>query len=942
MNNSFSSPPENTSTQEHETINVQRAFWAAIIFTFVALTSVVTSVFLVGSNPIWQVYTIAAITVIALAADFIGMVLIWRGRTGLGLNFFYWSLMFTVPPNALLVTNTTPYLIGIVLVVGAVHVFYLQPRARRNSLLLGPIIAAMLMAAVEIWQPSFRANLISTSVASGYIGPVMFIFLVFSLLALVVRQAWSGNIRVKLVTSFTVVTLVAVVIVSYTSYLNLQKQIRADIGQRLINMTSIVASQQNGDLHAAIQSPEDMAGDAYKIMESQATKIAATDPNIAYIYTMRMNEQGQIYFIIDAGQRDYKPGNVGIIYQEPSDLLLENFKTLDHTIVEKDFYTDEYGTVLSAYAPIYRADGTREAIVGVDFFADNILGGESMALAQERAAQTQIVIVAIATMLLVAAIGFFLGNLFTKPITNLTSVAQQIAAGDLSTRAQIETSDEVGTLASAFNTMTSRLQEILEGLEQRVAERTRNLELAAQVGRTVSQLHALDIILKDATELIRKEFDLYYVQVYLTDPSQTHLNLQAGTGLVGEQLLKRSHRLAINLDSINGRAAIEKKSVVISDTTSSATFKPNPLLPDTQSEMAVPLVIGNRVVGVLDMQSEHKGSLSQDVLPAFEALAGQLAVAIQNANLLAEAEQARAEVEKQTARLSRTNWSEYLDAIHQPEQVGFMFAGDKITPIVDKEQAEIAADVEALAAPIAVTGETLGALVVEMDSSKQNVRTVELVNAVARQVSQQIENLRLLDSAERYRADAEQAARRQTLEGWHDYTDANANKGLSYIYDLKEVRPHDPNTDQQAETSAYSLPLKVRDETVGRLVVQGLEAGDSESHDLVNEVAERLSAHIENLRLSEQTLDRARREQALRQITSAVRGSTDPATILRSAARELGSLLGRKTVVRLTTAREAQTSQPLRPADPMGEAIANNGNELISPAQSPNADGGKE
>jgi GAF domain-containing protein len=224
-------------------------------------------------------------------------------------------------------------------------------------------------------------------------------------------------------------------------------------------------------------------------------------------------------------------------------------------------------------------------------------------------------------------------------------------------------------------------------------------------------------------------------------------------------------------------------------------------------------------------------------------------------------------------------------------------------------------------------------LVVEMEAGSPIARTDELVNAVARQVSQQIENLRLLDSAERYRAEAEGASRRITREGWKDYTDANTAKGLSYIYDLKEVRPLKVG-DQLAEESALSLPLKVRDETVGKLVIQGLGADDSEALELANAVAERLSAHIENLRLSEQTQERAQREQALRQVTSAVRGSTDPATILRAAVRELGTLLGRKTVIRLETAREEQASG--------SSHAANSGDETALPAGSPNVVGGDE
>src|SRR5260221_5376969 len=147
-------------------------------------------------------------------------------------------------------------------------------------------------------------------------------------------------------------------------------------------------------------------------------------------------------------------------------------------------------------------------------------------------------------------------------------------------------------------------RELEEGklsLEQRVAERTHSLELASEVGRSVSQVRALDVMLRDAAELIRSRFDLYYVQVYLTDPSQTNLLLLSGTGKVGEELLGRSHRLPLNIGSINGRAATEKKSVVISDITASTTFRPNPLLSNTRSGIAIPLIGCDKVVGVFDL-----------------------------------------------------------------------------------------------------------------------------------------------------------------------------------------------------------------------------------------------------------------------------------------------------------------------------------------------------
>ena len=481
------------------------------------------------------------------------------------------------------------------------------------------------------------------------------------------------------------------------------------------------------------------------------------------------------------------------------------------------------------------------------------------------------------------------------PINSLTEFAGNQLSGNTSTRVHVDSGDEFEKLANTFNSLASSVEEERRKLEQRTAEHTQNLETAAEVGRAVSQVRALDVMLEDACELIQKEFDLYYVQVYLTDPGQTTLRLQAGTGEVGAQLRERGHRLPLNASSINGRAAVEKRAVVISDTAESATFRPNELLPDTRGEMAVPLIVAEKVVGVLDMQSSQPGVLNEEVLPAFEALAGQLAVAIQNANLVAEAEAARAEVEAQARRLVRTGWVEHLDAIHKPEHIGFVFDRNEIAPL--DEAGELPDESRAVSAPISLTGEELGSLVVELDDGNKNEQTRELVNIVARQVAQQIENLRLLESAERYRFEAEQAARRQTREGWQEYIKTKTDATLSYLYDLNEVRPY--RNGHETDASALTLPLKVRDETLGKLSVDGLTPDDKDSLELASAVAERLGAHIESLRLSEQIEKRAHREQTLREITSALRGSTNPETIMRTAVRELGSILGRKIIVQV-------------------------------------------
>jgi GAF domain-containing protein len=215
-----------------------------------------------------------------------------------------------------------------------------------------------------------------------------------------------------------------------------------------------------------------------------------------------------------------------------------------------------------------------------------------------------------------------------------------------------------------------------------------------------------------------------------------------------------------------------------------------------------------------------------------------------------------------------------LDAIHKPEQLGFVFDHNKISPLNEVDDSKLPEDGKSISVPISVTGESLGSLVVELDDASRHEQTSELVGVVARQVAQQIENLRLLESAERYRYESEKTARLQTVEGWQKYLNSRTTDNLGFMYDLREVHPYGNGQDNQE--SMFALPLKARDEMIGRLSVQGLTEADQGSIELVTAVGERLSAHIENLRLFEETrvgqieLDkRARQLAAVAEISTA-------------------------------------------------------------------------
>ncbi len=204
------------------------------------------------------------------------------------------------------------------------------------------------------------------------------------------------------------------------------------------------------------------------------------------------------------------------------------------------------------------------------------------------------------------------------------------------------------------------LQRLSTDLERRVTERTRDLALAAEVARSVSHFRDLSELLSQAVDLIQARFQLYYAQIYLADNARETLVLRSGTGDAGRLLLARQHKLPINERSINGKAAATEKPVLVADTTKEPLFRPNPFLPRTRAEVAIPLLVGDRLVGVLNMQHDQPEAFTEDNLPALTSLAGQLAVAIENASLFSERKKVEEELTKFKLGIDYTSSAVFL------------------------------------------------------------------------------------------------------------------------------------------------------------------------------------------------------------------------------------------------------------------------------------------
>ena len=466
-------------------------------------------------------------------------------------------------------------------------------------------------------------------------------------------------------------------------------------------------------------------------------------------------------------------------------------------------------------------------------------------------------------LVVVVVLGLVLTSRLVRPIRALVTAAQRIGTGEWDVALPRPGNDEIGKLAQAFATMTAQLRELLESLEQRVAERTRalqeanyalqrraiHLETSAEVGQAITSIFDVDELLRKTVELIRDRFGFYHAGIFLLDESGEWAVLREATGEAGAQMKAQGHRLAVADTSMVGWTALHHQPRIALDVGKDAVRFANPLLPYTHSEMTLPLIVGEQLLGVLNVQSTEMGAFDEEDVRVLQAMANQVAVAIENARKFSN-ETLLLEATSPIYRASRR--------LAQATSVG------EVADVIMESVSETGAD---------------GCTVVEFEFSPADDPEALVYRGVWRRGG----------AGERGR---EYTAGTRLPIGESPFPFHMANT-LWTVADLESDRHLPQNTRQMLEATGtralVNIPLRAREKVIGHCVVERATPGpfSDAALRLYEALSNQAAVALERAQLWEETQRHAEQEQMARQMIDRIRRAVDIEQALQTAAKEL-------------------------------------------------------
>lgn len=426
--------------------------------------------------------------------------------------------------------------------------------------------------------------------------------------------------------------------------------------------------------------------------------------------------------------------------------------------------TDPRGErMLVAYAPVGLDTGWSLALAHPR---------EELNASTTRLQNTLLVYTAIAIVFF-GALLFGVTRSITDPLIKLREFAGRVSGGDLESAGmiQIRTHDELEDLGNAFNQMSADLQQAFGTLEEKVAVRTRDLSRLANEMRTISEvarelsvIRDQDTLLNVSANLIRERLGYYHVGIFLLDDKNEYAVLRGASGPAAEQMLARNYKLKVGETGLVGNVSRSGQAYIAQDVDLDAVHYENPYLPETRSEIALPLRSFNVVIGALDIQSSTLQAFDESDIQTLQILADQLAAAIENAQLVQRLEGTLIELSTTKRARTREVWQSILGG---REAAGYEYDGVQIRPIPQGLSPEILEGLgkglpattssngddakNTLLVPLMVFDQAVGVIGLEQEDPAKpwSQEQIAVAQAAANRAALTLENARLLEETNR-------------------------------------------------------------------------------------------------------------------------------------------------------------------------------------------------
>jgi GAF domain-containing protein len=293
---------------------------------------------------------------------------------------------------------------------------------------------------------------------------------------------------------------------------------------------------------------------------------------------------------------------------------------------------------------------------------------------------------------------------------------------------------EIYSASNELKKYGAGLEAIVDQRSSDLERRVNQLRISAEISHIISRSKNSQQLLDQVVNLVKERFDLYYAGIFIVDENQQYASLKAGSGEAGVKMVLDQHRLSIEDKSMIGWSINHKQARIALDTGEDSIRFKNPSLPLTQSELAIPILLGTKTLGAMTVQSIKSSAFDHDDVIVFKNIADTLSIALENANLFNELKQKLEVIQKNTSQYFSKSW------------VSSEISSKKLESIYNNPRNQISDQLKSFELPLVLRNQVIGKITVDHNKEWSDEETA-YIETISTQAVLALENVRLLEES---------------------------------------------------------------------------------------------------------------------------------------------------------------------------------------------------